>query len=421
MRITSPDERSRIVAVAASCFWHALMGVDSNGDAVTPLYSWADTRAHVAVPILQKRFETRSYHQTTGAFIHPCYWPSKIEWLRQTNPTLAGKIARWISFPDYIAFKLSGTFKTSISIASGTGLMNRASSEWDDTILKSLALTRDQLPEIADDTATFTPTKRISGLPSIPWHYAFGDGSCSNIGAGGTSDHRLVINVSTSGAVRFITNQASSALPDGLFGYRLDKARHVIGGAISNGGNVYAWLMNSLKITPEPSLDRMLSTAKPANHGLCVMPFWAGERSPGWHANAQGSILGMDLSTTPLEITQATLESVAYSIRQVRDMIALKYPQASDVIISGGAVDSSRYMQQLLSDAMNSTVRVSLDAEPSGRGAALAVAERLGAISSIETAKDELSRPIKPRPAAALAHDLAFKKYVNWYEKLIDL
>ncbi len=420
LKLCSADELKNIICVATSCFWHAIMGIDSDGNAVTPLYSWADTRAFEAIPELESIFKKDDYHSKSGAFIHPCFWPAKILWLNKTNK-FSEKVIQWISFPDYLALKVGGVCKTSVSIASATGLMNRQSGDWDAKILSDISLSKNQLPEIASDDAHFTSNnfKGLDALNDIPWFFALGDGACSNIGAGGTTKNRLVINVSTSGAVRFLTDQCVDQLPSGLFDYRMDSKRHVIGGAISNGGNVYAWLERTLKLDSKQNFDNILLSAKPASHGLTVLPFWAGERSPGWHASAQGSIHGLRLSTSPLDIAQASMEAIAYSIRQIRDMIMSQYPDANELIVSGGAVEGSKYMQQLLADVLNSSVRVSLDAEPSGRGAAVAASELIGEMKNICDAGDELSEVISPCLESVKMYNYGFDNYTKLYKKLI--
>ena len=193
----------------------------------------------------------------------------------------------------------------------------------------------------------------------------------------------------------------------------------MIGGAVSNGGNVYAWLNRTLQLPGDAPLERELLKAKPDGHGLTVLPFWAGERSPGWHAIATASITGMNLSTTPLDLTQASMESVAYSIRTLRNDILSVFPVASQIIVSGGAVEHSKYMPQLLSNVINAPVRRSLDPEPSGRGAALAAAEQLGLLESIDKAPDRLSSLIQPDPVAAEIYERAHGRFEVLYDLLM--
>src|SRR5689334_12427881 len=79
-------------------------------------------------------------------------------------------------------------------------------------------------------------------------------------------------------------------IPRGLWCYRLDRQRLLMGGALSNGGDVYAWLKRSLVFPRD--LEARLESAEPGKHGLTVLPFLAGERSPYWRADLRGAITG---------------------------------------------------------------------------------------------------------------------------------
>jgi gluconokinase len=421
IRKTSAYDRGRITAAGISCFWHALLGVDGSGDPVTPVYSWADTRSRSEIERLSRVLLPQAYHDRTGAFVHAAFWPAKIAWLRRSQPHLADRVKRWLSFPDFLMDRLCGQTVTSISIASGTGLMNEAAAAWDEETLSAISIDSDSLPKIAAPGETFRlrGPKLIPGLPDVAWYPAYGDGACSNIGSGGVSDKRVVVNVSTSGAIRVLCPKPDRRVAPSLFRYRLDDRRWVIGGAMSNGGNVNAWLERTLRLDDAAKLDRMLLSATPDCHGLTVLPFWAGERSPGWHAEAKASIVGLNLSTSAVDIAQASLESIAYTFRSQRDDITSAFPMATEMIVSGGAVEHSRYMPRLLANVLDAPVRISLDPEPSGRGAALAVAEQLGSLADIANASDHLSRPIDPDPAATEVYDRARSRFKQLYDKLI--
>jgi len=421
MKLCSATDCSRVVAVATSCFWHALVGVDAGGEAVTPIYSWADTRSRSEIPALQSRLPATDYHARTGAFIHSAFWPAKISWLRHTRPDLADRVKTWLSFPDFMAMRLAGDASTSISLASATGLMNEETADWDDTTLGALSIDRSNLPQIAPPghTICLQDAGRLAGMPDVPWYLAYGDGACSNIGAGGVSDRRIVINVSTSGAIRALCPKPAKPVAEGLFRYRMDERRWVIGGAMSNGGNVYAWLERTLRLPDSELLNRKLAASEPDGHGLTVLPFWAGERSPGWHADASATISGLNLSTTAANIAQASMESIAFTFRTQRADLLKAFPEATDLIVSGGAVEHSRYMTKLLANVMGAPVRVSLDPEPSGRGAALAVLEQLGILKDISASPDRLSKPVHPEPDAVRLYDKAFDRFQVLYDKLI--
>lgn len=422
LRQITAEQRSKIVAVATSCFWHALIGVDAGGNAVTPIYSWADTRSKEEVAaLIDGGIDAGEYHKRTGCFLHSCYWPAKIAWLCRTRPEAADKVAHWMSFSDYLQLKVDGDAKTSFSMASATGLMNQQAGDWDEQTLTSVAVKRKSLLDIAGANETFTASRAVGLTPlaGVPWFPAYGDGACSNIGAGGIDATRIVVNISTSGAIRVLTGSPQHRIPPGLFQYRMDRERWVIGGAVSNGGNVYAWLGDALQLKARISLETELLRQAPDSHGLTVLPFWAGERSPGWHAVASAALVGLNLSTTPLQLTQASLEAIGYSLRVLRDDLRSAFPAATQVIVSGGAVEHSRYMPQMLASVFETPVRRSLDPEPSGRGATLAVAEALGLLAGISETPDRLSRPIPPDARASEKYTAGYGRFRTLYDLLM--
>jgi len=305
---------SRIDYVAGSCFWHSLLGVDSQGRAVTPLLGWADTRAAQAVPELSSRFDEKVVHPRTGARFHPSYWPAKLLWLRTERSELWSGTRRWLSFSDYFFLHLFGNTPTSVSMASGTGLFNQINCEWDREMVEGLGISSDQLPIIAKPGETL---KQLSDdyalrwplLDGAAWFPAIGDGAANNIGAGCVDSSRAALMIGTSGAMRVLfAGTPPAALPSELFCYRADRDRIVIGGALSDGGGLYRWMKDSLSLNyDEAELEEMLSSIEPDAHGLTVLPFWSGERATGWSGSAHGSIVGLTASTKPIEILRACM------------------------------------------------------------------------------------------------------------------
>ncbi|RIK33602.1 MAG: hypothetical protein DCC52_02840 [Chloroflexi bacterium] len=118
----------------------------------------------------------------------------------------------------------------------------------------------------------------------------------------------------------------------------------------------------------------------PDAHGLTLLPFFAGERSPGYRGNARAALVGWTLATTPTEIWRATLEALAYRCAAIYDLLREVTP-ARACIASGAALEHSRAWVQILADVLNAPVTVSGEAEASARGAALIALRALGIIS----------------------------------------
>ena len=223
-------------------------------------------------------------------------------------------------FADYLQLRLRGDARTSLSTASGTGLLNLRESRWDVALLDELELGPERLPEISDEPIG----------ASEPWFPALGDGACSNVGAGCTERSRAALMVGTSAALRTVFAGRTEPRP-GLFLYRLDAAlRLVEGGAFSDGGNLWAGSARTLRLDGAVDL-----AGRPADgHGLTFLPFLGGERSPGWNGHARGAVNGLTFDTTPEDLLQAGLEGVALRFAEVLE----RMPEVEQLVATGHAL-----------------------------------------------------------------------------------
>jgi gluconokinase len=176
--------------------------------------------------------------------------------------------------------------------------------------------------------------------------------------------------VGTSAAARVVYTGSRADPKPGLFLYRLDDARFCEGGALSDGGNLHAWLVHTLR-TVDTS---QIADRPPAAHGLTFLPFLGGERSLGWNPDRRGAIEGLTFATTPLDIAQAGLEAVCYRLADVLDAIG----GLESFVATGGALLANDGWLQVLADVLGRPLEVSGAPEGSARGAALVAFERLG-------------------------------------------
>ncbi len=355
--------------LAISCFWHSLLPLDARDRPLTPVLTWRDVAA--SPPPL----EPGAYHERTGCFLHPSFWPAKLRRLAAEGVDAA----RYVSFGDYLLLRLAGELRCSISSASGTGLYDPNALAWDEETLAALELHPSQLAPVTDEP--------LAGVAP-----ALGDGACSNVGAGCVERGRAAVTVGTSAATRVVYAAEQAPPRPGLFLYRLDERRFCEGGALSDGGNLHAWLVRTLQSFDEAEL----AEREPAAHGLVFLPFLGGERSLGWNADRRGLVRGLSFATTPLDLAQAALEAICYRLADVLDAIG----SIDSVVATGGALLANRPWVQVLADVVGKPVEVSGAPEGSARGAAVVALERAGF---------EVSRPaplavVEPRPERTEIH-----------------
>lgn len=355
--------------LAICCFWHSLVAVDQHDRPLTPLLTWRDLGG--ATPPLG----ADDYHRRTGCFEHPAYWPAKIRRLQDEGI----RAARYLSFGDYLLLRLAGEARTSISTASGTGLFDPNRLDWDDETLAALGIDRAQLAPVSDE-------------PVAGARPALGDGACSNVGAGCTTRERAAVMIGTSAALRVVYAGSTAEPRPGLFLYRLDDQRFCEGGALSDGGNLHAWLARTLRDVA----DVALAERAPAAHGLVFLPFLGGERSLGWDAERRGEIRGLSFATSAADIAQAALEGVCYQLADVLDALG----GVESVVATGGGLLASPDWAQILADVLGRTLEVSAVAEGSARGTAMIALERLG----LPVPPAPVARAIEPRSGRHTIH-----------------
>ena len=169
-----------------------------------------------------------------------------------------------------------------------------------------------------------------------------------------------------------------------------------------------------------PEIEAAVGALEPDAHGLTILPFWAGERSPGWGDDARGAIVGLRLSTTPVEIRRAVLEAIALRFLAIDGALRKAVPGAQAVIATGGALLGSPVWLQILADALGRPVLASLEPEASSRGVALLAAEALGWLpSGLEALSPPVGPVYEPRPAYTERYQAAAARQAHFYEALI--
>src|SRR6185369_13865372 len=208
---------------------------------------------------------------------------------------------------------------------------------------------------------------------------------------------KIALMVGTSGAMRVVYAGGPPArLDPGLWCYRANRERVVVGGALSDGGGVIQWLWESLSLYhDDATLQEKMAELEPDAHGLTVLPLCSGERSTAWHADARGGIFGLRQQTKPFEIMRAVLESIAYRFALIARALDEVAPNAS-VVASGNALRSSPVWLQIIADVLGRPLLLGGSAEASSRGAALLALEAVGKIVTIEEDQFVVDRVFEP-------------------------
>lgn len=418
----------RIAAVAGDTFVSNVLGVSTAGDPVTPIFTYADTRNAPDTETLRSELdegELRASHDRTGCLLHTSYLPARFRWLQRTHPDWLQGSVYWLSFGEYLYWKLLGKRVASFSVAAWTGLLNRHTLSWDAEWLTRLPIEEEQLSPLGDIDEPLQGllppwADRWPALKAVPWLPMIGDGAAANIGSGCDNPKRIALTIGTTGAMRVVLPPDIPEVPAGLWLYRVTRDRGLLGGATTEGGNLFAWLRESLQLPPADQLEKELATRKAAGHGLTVLPFVAGERAPGWQGSARASLVAFTLNTRPVDIVQAALEGIAYRFAIIYGRIKPHLgEEGQQIIASGGGLLSSPAWLQIMADVLNQPIIALGEQELTGRGVALLALEVLETIAQPSERPAQTGQTYLPHPASHAIHQEAVARQVAVYEQLI--
>ncbi len=290
--VLGAEEAENLAGVAMCTFVANFLGVDAEGQPLTPVTTYADVSSREEAGQLHRDLDHEYFRQRTGCYFHPSYWPSRFIRLQQQQPELFGRVDKWLTIGEFLELLLFGQQSVSLSVASWSGLLNRHTLSWDSELIDQLPIRGGQLSSLTDVNEPRRGLKvyfarRWPALKDVPWFPAIGDGVAANIGTGCSAPDNVALTLGTSGAMRTVSTIPIDTLPDGLWCYRVDAKRALPGSAISEGGCVHAWLRRTLQLE-NVSLDLgELAALEPDGHGLTVLPFWAG-RTRAWLDRQKG-------------------------------------------------------------------------------------------------------------------------------------
>ncbi|HEY3007386.1 MAG TPA: FGGY family carbohydrate kinase [Micromonosporaceae bacterium] len=337
-----------VALVAASSQWHSVLPVDASGSPLGPVLTWLDGRP-TAPAGARPPADEDAFHQRTGAWWHPLYWTVRLPWLRsRLGPSIGG----FRGLTEFVLGALLEEAPMSVSVASGTGLLDIATLQWDAEAIELAAVRPGELPPLApaDWRGRLRPqfARRWPALSDAGWAPPTGDGAASNVGSDAADVRRVGITVGTSAAVRVVQDapagQPLPHLPAGLWRYRVDQRRTVSGVAFSAGGNIYAWARPVLRLPEGPELEAALVATTPDDLPWAD-PRLGGDRPPGRLPPGSGELRGIGFATTAVEIFAALMEGVCRQVAAGLGEIESTLDGPVEVMLGGGAAAASAWLR----------------------------------------------------------------------------
>lgn len=382
-----------VVGMGVSTAMHGLIGLDADHRPITPLLTWADSRAAAQAVRLRDTEQGRRLHHTSGTPIHSMSHLTKLLWYAENDPQVFATTRWWVGLKDFIVFQLTGELVTEVSNASGTGMLDLETRTWNPEALDLTGVSLDQLPPVRSTTDAIAMMGELAaelGLPEgLPVVLGAGDGPLGNLGVGALEPGVVGLSIGTSGAVRMITDHPYVDAGGKLFCYALADDAWVLGGAISNGGIVVRWggdvfgadFADEEGGNPDGLLLELAREVPIGADGLIMLPFLMAERAPLWNPTIPGAFLGVRRSHTREYFVRAAVEGVALMLSTIVDELDRVTPIRQ--IRATGGVFRSTVWREVLAAALGKPLVVTDGAEGTALGAAALALFALGEAESL--------------------------------------
>ncbi len=178
------------------------------------------------------------------------------------------------------------------------------------------------------------------------------------------------------------------------------------------------WVAELTGAGPSKGWDAIVEHMRPATHGVTILPFLSGERSPGWDDRARATFHGLRRNTQAAELLLAGMEAVTYRLTRIYDLLSAELPSSHSVTLSGGGFRRSKVWAQMVCDAFGRPTTRSSAVEATSRGAALWALAHLGAVESWDAADQLGGEPLVPDAASGAIYRAALARQERLYRRM---
>lgn len=411
----------RVKGVAIDTFASSLVGVDANRRATSPCYTYADSRSAPQLAQLREEVDEYELQQLTGARLHTSYLAPRFRWLREYEPDQMANTKRWLSLGEYFHIRLLGKARAGTAIAAWTGLLDRFTGNWSDRMLDLAQIDQSHLSLIARPTQPILEVpprvaERWPALKDAKWFAPIADGLAQNVGAGGRDESTIVTSMSTSGAMRVLLHTPPEEIPPGLWCYRIDDSRSLLGGAINDVGRAVDWAERTFKL-PEGTAITDIATQSYQESTPVFLPYLSGERSTGWVGGARAHLLELNASTEPQDMVRGVLEGIVVSLGRVAVQLKQAAGDVDRLVTTGGVSQNVPGIQQLLADNLGRETIQATFKRSTLRGTAVMALEVL--VADFQPADAPRSETFKPKEKHRSHWDQLAARFDGAYDAVV--
>lgn len=394
----------------------------NTGEPVYRAIVWQCRRTSDYADELKERGLTEVYRRKTGLVIDAYFSATKLKWIldnvegarqrAENGELLFGTVETWL------IWKLTKgqAHLTDYSNASRTMMYNINSLTWDKDILAQLGIPEAMLPKVVDSSGIFGYTDPTLFGREIPIAGAAGDQQCALFGQACFKRGDVKNTYGTGGFMLLNTGDQPIYSENGLvttIAWGIDgKITYALEGSIFVAGAAIQWLRDEMRLIDSAADTEYMAGKVSDTNGCYVIPAFTGLGAPYWDQYARGTIVGITRGVNKNHIIRATLESIAYLVNDILDIMRKEAGIGIHTLKVDGGASVNNLLMQMQADLANTTVVRPVCVETTALGAAYLAGLATGYWGSMDEIRENerTDRIYKP----AISDEELARKLKGW-------
>ena len=422
--LTKDIDRAQVAGIGFGGQMHGLVTLDKDDNVIRPAILWNDGRTGEETEYLNTVIGKDKLSQYTANIAFAGFTAPKILWMQKNEPENFKKVVKIMLPKDYLAYRLSGSFCTDVSDASGMLLLDVKNRCWSKEMLEICGITEEQLPKLYESwevVGTLKPeiAKELGFSENVKVVAGAGDNAAAAVGTGTVGDGQCNISLGTSGTIFISSANFGVDKNNALHSFAHADGHYHLMGCMLSAASCNKWWAEEILHTDDFAAEQKDITKLGENH-VFYLPYLMGERSPHNDPYARATFTGMTMDTTRADMMQAVLEGVVFALRdslEVAKSLGIKIERTK--ICGGGA--KSPLWKKIIANVMNLKVDVIESEEGPGYGAAILAAVGCGVFDSVEEAAKKLVKVTgteEPDPELVQKYEERYQEFKELYPAL---
>lgn len=395
--LTADFDKSQVAGISFGGQMHGLVALDASDHVIRPAILWNDGRTGEETNYLNEVIGKDKLSQYTANIAFAGFTAPKILWMKKHEPENFAKTAKIMLPKDYLVYKLTGSFCTDVSDASGMLLMDVKNRRWSPEMLEICGITEEMLPRLCESyEVAGTLKEEVAAKLGLSGHVKViagaGDNAAAAVGTGTVGDGMCNISLGTSGTIFISSKNFGVDENNALHSFAHADGNYHLMGCMLSAASCNKWWSEEILKTKDFAAEQAGIT-KLGENPVFFLPYLMGERSPHNNPDARAMFIGMSMDTTRENMTQAVLEGVAFGLRDSLEVARSLGIRIERTKICGGGAKSPLW-KKIIANIMNLKVDVIESEEGPALGGAMLAAVGCGAYADVKEAADKIVKVV---------------------------